>query len=62
MAEKMKIRITFAVTVDPDEWNAALGDNLSRARVRSDVKAYLRGHVIGAPLLQESEAVIDFLD
>ncbi|MGV9659156.1 hypothetical protein ACWDR5_19590 [Streptomyces koyangensis] len=48
----MKIRLTFTVEVDPEEWMKTYGGE--RSDVRSDVHSYFRAQIQQSPAAEET--------
>lgn len=49
---RVKIRLTFTVDIDPDEWVRSYG--VERSDVRSDVYSYFRTQIQGSPAAEET--------
>jgi hypothetical protein len=60
--QKIKIRVTLSIEVDPKEWHAVYGNGDQPAQVRDDVKSYVFTAVSESAGMDESEAQVTLLN
>jgi len=57
-ADRVTVRITLRVVVDPVKWDAVSGNGARPAEVRADVRDYVLNSVQDSPGMLESEAEV----
>jgi hypothetical protein len=54
----MKILVTLAVDVDPQEWDEVYGNGSSPAEVRADIRSYILNHVQESAGMEDTSATV----